>query len=268
MRIRIAPMANAADRSASILPMPASRHARQLALPGFGAAAQAMLGRSRFLIVGVGGLGAAAAHYLAAAGAGGLTLNDFDRVDETNLQRQPLYKESDLGSPKVQAAARALAALDPRVALTLRAERLSGAELQAEVRAATVVLDCSDNFGTRFAVNAATVAAGVPLVSAAAAGWDGLLAAFDPRAAASPCYACAFAEADETLGDCASRGILGPLAGAIGTLAAVEAIKLATGCGEPLVGRLLRCDALQTRFHESRLLRDPACPICSQKEPR
>jgi molybdopterin-synthase adenylyltransferase len=242
--------------------MSSPRHARHLALPGFGADAQAALGRSRFLIVGIGGLGAAAAQYLVAAGAGALTLNDFDRVDETNLQRQPLYKESDLGSPKVQAAARALAALDPGVALTLREARLGGEALLAEVRAATVVLDCSDNFGTRFAVNAACVAAKVPLVSAAAVGWDGLLAAFDAREALSPCYACAFAEDDETLGDCASGGILGPLAGAIGTLAAVEAIKLATSSGEPLVGRLLRCDALRTRFQESRVLRDPACPVC------
>lgn len=253
-------MAAAPDRPPTV-----PRHARQLVLPGFGAAAQAVLGRSRFLIVGVGGLGAAAAQYLAAAGAGALTLNDFDRVDETNLQRQPLYKESDLGQPKVQAAARALSALDPRVKLTLRETRLSGDALLAEVRAASVVLDCSDNFGTRFAVNAAAVVARVPLVSAAAAGWDGLLAAFDPRDAASPCYACAFAEDDETLGDCATRGILGPLAGAIGTLAAVEAIKLATGTGLPLVGRLLRCDARMLHFHESRLERDPNCPVCGAR---
>ena len=130
------------------------------------------------------------------------------------------------------------------------------------MRLARVVLDCSDNFGTRFAVNAACVATRVPLVSAAAAGWDGLLAAFDARDSMSPCYACAFAEDDETLGDCATRGILGPLAGAIGSLAAVEAIKLATGCGTPLVGRVLRCDARASRCHESRLMRDPACPVC------
>ena len=260
-------MATAADTTAGTT-SPSPRHARQLALDGFGPAAQAALGRSRFLIVGLGGLGAAAAQYLAAAGAGSLTLNDFDRVDETNLQRQPLYKESDLGQPKVQAAARALGALDPGVALTLIEARLTDSALQDEAQRASVVLDCSDNFGTRFAVNAACVAARVPLVSAAAAGWDGLLAAFDPRRAESPCYACAFAEADETLGDCATRGILGPLAGAIGTLAAVEAIKLATGCGEPLVGRVLRCEARTLRFHESRLTRDPACPVCGPRDRR
>lgn len=244
---------------------PIARHARHLALEGFGPTAQATLGRSRFLIIGVGGLGSAAAQYLVAAGAGGITLNDFDRVDETNLQRQPLYKESDIRQPKVWAAARTLVGLDARVEFRLREARLEGEALLAEVRDATLVLDCSDNFGTRFAVNAATVAAGVPLVSAAAAGWEGLLAAFDPRDATSPCYACAFAEADESLGDCATRGILGPLAGVIGTLAAVEAIKLVTGCGEPLVGRLLRCDALRTRLQESRVLRDPACPVCAPK---
>jgi molybdopterin/thiamine biosynthesis adenylyltransferase len=243
------------------------RHARHLALPGFGADAQATLAASRVLIVGLGGLGAAAAQYLAAAGAGTLVLNDFDRVDATNLQRQPLYKESDLGQPKVQAAARALSQLDRNVALELRDARLEGAALAAEVAAASVVLDCSDNFGTRFAVNRAAVTAKVPLVSAAAAGWDGLLAAFDPRIATSPCYACAFAEDDETLGDCAQQGILGPLAGAIGTLAAVEAVKLATGCGTTLVGRLLRCDALRTSFRESLVRRDPACPVCGSIRP-
>lgn len=242
---------------------PDLRHARHLALDGFGPEAQAALARSRFLIVGLGGLGAAAAQYLAAAGAGTLVLNDFDRVDATNLQRQPLYKESDLGQPKVRAALRALAALDPAVTLVGRDARLDPAALAAEAQAADVVLDCSDNFGTRFAVNAAAVAAGKPLVSAAAAGWDGMLACFDPRDALSPCYACAFAEDDETLGDCATRGILGPLAGAIGTLAAVEAIKLATGAGSALTGRLLRCDARGARFQESRVLRDPGCPVCS-----
>jgi len=238
------------------------RHARQLALDGFGPAAQAALGASRLLIVGLGGLGAAAAQYLAAAGAGTLVLNDFDRVDATNLQRQPLYREADLGTPKIEAAARALAALDSGVALERRPQRLAGAGLAHEVAAATVVLDCSDNFGTRFALNAACVAARVPLVSAAAVGWDGLLACFDARDPASPCYACAFAEDDETLGDCAAHGILGPVAGVIGTLAAVEAVKLATGTGQPLVGRLLAYDARGGATRLSRLPRDPSCPTC------
>jgi molybdopterin/thiamine biosynthesis adenylyltransferase len=244
---------------------PSLRHARHLALTGFGAEAQAALGRARFLVVGLGGLGAPAATWLAAAGAGALVLNDFDRVDLTNLQRQPLYKEADLGAPKAQAAAAALAALDSGLRYEVRAERLAGAALAREVAAATVVLDCSDNFGTRFALNAACVAAGVPLVSAAAVGWNGLIAAFDPRDAASPCYACAFAEDDETLGDCATAGVFGPLTGVIGTLAATEAAKLATGRGTPLTGRLLRYDAREARFAESRLPRDPRCPVCARR---
>ena len=240
----------------------APRHARQLALAGFGPTAQAALARARILIVGLGGIGAPAAQFLAAAGAGTLVLNDFDRVDLTNLQRQPLYGERDLGRSKVASAATALAALDSGIALELRDLRLQGQALAAEVARATVVLDCSDNFGTRFAVNAACVEACVPLVSAAAVGWQGLLCCFDARAVASPCYACAFAESDETLGDCAGNGIVGPLAGVLGTLAALEALKLATGSGAPLVGRLLRFDAQRAAFAESSLMRDPACPTC------
>jgi molybdopterin/thiamine biosynthesis adenylyltransferase len=241
------------------------RHARQLALPGFGPEAQAALGRARILVIGLGGLGAPAASWLAAAGTGTLVLNDFDRVDLTNLQRQPLYKEADLGSPKATAAARALAALDPGLRYEVRPERLAGAALAAEVGAATVVLDCTDNFGSRFAINAACVAARVPLVSAAAVGWDGLIAGFDARDPASPCYACAFAEDDETLGDCATAGVFGPLTGVIGTLAAAEAAKLAVEVGTPLTGRLLRYDARATRFAESRLPRDPRCPVCGSR---
>lgn len=242
----------------------APRHARHLALPGFGPAGQAALGRARVLVVGLGGLGAPAATWLAAAGVGTLVLNDFDRVDLTNLQRQPLYKEADLGQPKAAVAARALAALDSGLVFEVRDARLAGNELAREVAAATVVLDCSDNFGTRFAVNAACVAARVPLVSAAAVAWDGLIAAFDARDATSPCYACVFAESDETLGDCATAGVFGPLTGVIGTLAAVEAAKLASGCGTGLTGRLLRYDSRAGRFAESKLPRDPHCPVCAR----
>lgn len=242
--------------------MPPQRHARHLSLPGFGPLAQSALARARFLVVGLGGLGGPAATWLAAAGAGTLVLNDFDRVDLTNLQRQPLYGEADLGARKAVAAARALGRLDAALRLEVRDSRLEGITLSREVAAASVVLDCSDNFGTRYALNAACVAAGVPLVSAAAVGWQGLLAAFDARRSDSPCYACAFAEHDETATDCASGGVFGPLTGVIGTLAAVEAAKLATGVGVPLVGRLLRYDARAASFSTASLVRDPLCPTC------
>lgn len=238
------------------------RHARHLALPGFGPEAQAALARARFLVVGLGGLGGPAATWLAAAGAGTLVLNDFDRVDLSNLQRQPLYGEADLGARKAVAAARALGRLDTSLQLEVRDARLEGSALSREVAAASVVLDCSDNFGTRYALNAACIAAGVPLVSAAAVGWQGLLTAFDARRSDSPCYACAFAETDETPADCTSGGVFGPMTGAIGTLAAVEAAKLATGTGEPLVGRLLRYDARAATFSIATLVRDPHCPTC------
>ncbi|HET7370812.1 MAG TPA: HesA/MoeB/ThiF family protein, partial [Gammaproteobacteria bacterium] len=175
------------------------RYARHFSLPGFGAEQQARLEEARVLIVGLGGLGSPAAHYLAAAGVGTLVLNDFDSVDLTNLQRQSLYAETDVGVSKAEAASARLTNVNSTVGLIPLAERLQDDALARQVEAADLVVDAMDNFGSRFALNAACVAAKKPLVSGAAIRYDGQLAVFDSSVADSPCYACLYSEADEGL---------------------------------------------------------------------
>lgn len=238
------------------------RYSRHLTLPGFGAAGQEKLARARVLLVGLGGLGSPAAMYLAAAGIGKLLLNDFDHVDISNLQRQILYTSADAGAAKPTAAAVTLHALNPDCRLELLDRRLDEKELESVVQNVDVVLDGSDNFGTRFAVNAACVRACRPLVSGAAIRYQGQLTVCDARVSSSPCYACLYPEGAEALEDCRSNGILAPLAGVIGCLMAVETIKIITGIGHPLVGRLWRLDARTSEASISQLKRDPACPVC------
>ena len=241
------------------------RYSRHLALPDFGAAAQHRLARASVLLVGLGGLGSPAALYLASAGIGRLLLNDFDSVDLSNLQRQVLYRGTDVGKPKTAAAAESLGSLNPGCTLERLEGRLDIAALAEVTGRCDLVLDGSDNFGTRFAVNQACVAAGKPLVSGAALRYAGQLAVFDPRDAASPCYTCLYPEGGEELEDCRQNGVLAPLTGVIGSLMAVEALKLLTGVGMPLTGRLLRYDALTGEMHYTRLKRDPACPVCGKR---
>ncbi len=241
------------------------RYSRHLVLPDFGAAGQEKLSAATVLLVGLGGLGSPAALYLAAAGVGRLLLNDFDRVDLSNLQRQLLYTEADLGTAKTTAAAAALNALNPDCKLEALDGRLDAAALAATVQRADVVLDGSDNFGTRFAVNRACVTAKTPLVSGAAIRYEGQLAVFDPRDAASPCYACLYEEGSEELENCRQNGVLAPLTGVIGSLMAVEAVKLITGGGEPLLSRLLRYDARSGELRYTHFEKDPACPVCSRR---
>lgn len=238
------------------------RYSRHLALADFGAAGQDRLARSRVLIVGLGGLGSPAALYLAAAGVGTLVLNDFDRVDLSNLQRQILYANADIGTAKTTAAAGTLNARNPDCRLELLDRRLDETELRATIKNVNVVLDGSDNFGTRFAVNAACVGARKPLISGAAIRYQGQLTVFDARNSSSPCYACLYPEGDEELENCRSNGILAPIVGVTGSLMAVEAIKLIAGIGQPLIGRLWRLDAVTSESFISRLQRDPACPVC------
>ena len=244
---------------------PMLRYSRHLVLPAFGAAGQEKLGAAAVLLVGLGGLGSPAALYLAAAGVGRLLLNDFDRVDLSNLQRQLLYTEADLGTAKTTAAAAALSALNPDCKLEALDGRLDETALAAAVQRADVVLDGSDNFGTRFAVNRACVAAKTPLVSGAAIRYEGQLAVFDPRKTASPCYACLYEESSEELENCRQNGVLAPLTGVIGSLMAVEALKLITGSGEPLLGRLLRYDARSGELRYTSFDKDPACPVCNPR---
>jgi adenylyltransferase/sulfurtransferase len=240
------------------------RYSRHILLDEFGPDAQARFGAAHVLIVGVGGLGTPAAQFLVAAGVGTLTLCDGDSVDLTNLQRQILYATGDVGARKVDAAAARLSSVNPHVNIVRVDRRVDGADLDALVAAATVVLDCSDNFATRHAVNRASVACGVPLVSGAALRFDGQLAVFDPRDPASPCYHCLFGEGDELEETrCATMGVLAPLVGIVGAVQAAEALKIIAGAGTPLTGRLLLVDALTMQWRELRVPRDPGCPVCA-----
>ena len=240
------------------------RYSRHLALPDFGAAAQERLAAASVLLVGLGGLGSPAALYLAAAGVGALLLSDFDRVDLSNLQRQVLYGETAVGRPKTEAAAAAVKALNPSCRVEALEGRLDAAGLAAALRRCDLVLDGSDNFGTRFAVNRACVEAKKPLVSGAALRYEGQLAVFDAREADSPCYACLYEEGGEGLEDCQRNGVLSPLTGVIGSLMSVEALKLLTRVGAPLTGRLLRYDARSGGMQSSLVRKDPACPVCGK----
>lgn len=246
---------------------PDLRYSRHLALPDFGPHAQRKLAKSRVLIMGAGGLGSPALMYLAAAGAGELILCDFDTVDLSNLQRQIAHTSDDLGELKVESAADTALAINPDIAVYVIDERMTDEELLEEASGADVVLDCTDNFGSRFAINAACVAAGVPLVSGAAIRYEGHLTVFEPRREESPCYACLYDEAAEGMESCRSNGILAPVVGVIGSMMAVETIKLITGIGKPITGQLHAYNALDGSWKVSRLHRDAACPVCGQRKP-
>ncbi|WP_278387227.1 molybdopterin-synthase adenylyltransferase MoeB [Pseudomonas oryzihabitans] len=241
------------------------RYSRQILLAQVDIAGQLRLKDARVLIVGLGGLGSPVALYLAAAGVGELHLADFDQVDLSNLQRQVLHDESRIGQGKVDSALQRLAALNPEVRLVPLREALDADSLAARIAAVDLVLDCSDNFTTRAAVNAACVAAGRPLVSGAAIRLEGQLSVFDPRRADSPCYHCLYGEGSEAELSCSEAGVLGPVVGLVGSLQALEALKLLAGFGEPLVGRLLLVDAAGSRFRELRVKRDPGCPVCGAR---
>ena len=241
------------------------RYSRHLALPDFGAAGQEKLARAGVLLVGLGGLGSPAVMYLASAGIGRLVLNDFDKVDMSNLQRQLLYRDSDLGHAKVAAAAAVVRAINPACELETVDGRLDDEQLAEFIASVDLVVDGSDNFGTRFAVNAACVNARKPLVSGAAIRYEGQLTVFDSRDPASPCYACLYQEGGEELENCRQNGVLAPLTGVIGSMMAAEAMKVITGVGTPLVGRLLLLDGFKGEMRYTKLNRDPACPVCSQR---
>jgi adenylyltransferase/sulfurtransferase len=242
------------------------RYSRHLLLNEFSEEAQQRLCDSRALIVGAGGLGSPAALYLAAAGVGTIVLADGDSVDLTNLQRQILHGEASVGRAKAESGREALARLNSDVRVEPVVMRLEGPALEREVRRADVVLDCSDNFATRHAINRACVAQQKPLVSGAAVRFDGQLTVFDLRRDDSPCYECLFpegAELEETR--CAVMGVFAPLTGVVGTLQAAESLKLLTGIGDTLAGRLVLFDALSTEWRTVRLQRDLQCSVCGER---
>jgi molybdopterin-synthase adenylyltransferase len=239
------------------------RYSRHILLPELGPDAQEKFSSAHALLIGMGGLGAPAAHFLAAAGVGRLTVCDADRVDLTNLQRQLLYATADVGMAKVDAAAARLSAVNPEVDVVRIPQRVEATELAPLVAAADVVLDCTDNFTTRHAINRACVAARKPLVSGAALRFDGQIAVFDVRDPASPCYHCLFGEGDEIEETrCATMGVFAPLVGIVGATQAAEALKLIAGVGATLAGRLLLLDALAMQWREVRVPRDVKCPVC------
>ncbi len=242
------------------------RYSRHILLPEIGIEGQQRLLDAHALLIGAGGLGSPAAMYLAAAGIGTLTLCDGDSVDLTNLQRQIVHREAAVGEKKVDSARATLLGLNPGIRINAVAERVSGDRLQALVDAADVVLDGCDNFETRHAVNRACVRAGKPLVSGAGIRFDGQLAVFDLRRADSPCYACLFPEGGEMEEmRCAVMGVFAPLVGIIGAMQAAEALKLVTGAGETMTGRLLLLDALTMDLRTVSLGRDPACAVCGTR---
>ena len=247
------------------------RYSRHILLNEIGVEGQEKIRGAHMLVIGAGGLGSPAAYYLASAGVASIVLADGDTVDLTNLQRQILHTTERVGTPKAESGRVALHAINPQVEVIPIARRVDAAALDELVRHATVVLDCSDNFVTRHAINSACVAHRKPLVSGAAIRFDGQLAVFDLRQNDSPCYACLFPPAHgESAGEnededelCSIMGVFAPLTGIIGTMQAAEALKLAADIGESLHGRLLMLDALTMRWHSVRITRDPACAVCS-----
>lgn len=238
------------------------RYSRQILLPELDVAGQDKLLNARVLIVGMGGLGSPVAMYLAAAGVGSLTIADFDQVELSNLQRQIIHGNDRLGMSKVDSAVHTLTALNPDTRVVPIEGRLNESTLQAAARSVDLVVDCSDNFTTRFSINRACWRSGVPLVSGAAIRLEGQIAVFDPRSESSPCYQCLYKEVDDEQLSCAQSGVLAPLVGIIGSIQALEAIKLLAGFGESLAGRLQILDAKTMRWRELKLPKDPECSVC------
>ena len=249
----------------------ADRYSRHLRLPEVGVEGQRRLARAQVLMVGAGGLGAPAAYYLAAAGVGTLRIADDDVVERSNLQRQVLHREATIGVAKVESAAAALQALNPRVQVDARFERITSANVEAMLEGVDVVLDGADNFPARYLLNDACVKLGVPLVYGAVHRFAGQVSVFDAgrQRGVAPCYRCLFPEPPppEAAPNCSEAGVLGVLPGVVGLLQATEVLKLLLGIGTPLTGRLLHFDALGMRFRETALAPDPDCAVCAPGRP-
>jgi adenylyltransferase/sulfurtransferase len=240
------------------------RYSRQILLPQVDIEGQQKLLHTKVLIIGAGGLGCPAAMYLAAAGIGQITLYDDDKVDLSNLQRQIAHTTVDIGMEKVFSTRETLKNINPDTKVVAHAMRLAGERLEKEIEAAELVLDCSDNFTTRFAINSACVRQRTPLVSGAAIRFEGQVAVFTPGKNNSPCYNCLYQNEGEELQNCATHGVIAPITGIIGSIQALEAIKLSLNIGENLVGRLLLLDGLTMEWNTMRLQKNPACPSCGK----
>lgn len=241
------------------------RYSRQIMLPAFDIAGQSRLATSRVLVLGMGGLGSPIALYLAAAGVGTLHLVDFDEVDLSNLQRQVAHTMSTLGDKKVDSAKKAIAQLNPGIEVIAQADQLEGAALLEAVSQADVVIDATDNFAARFAINRACVASMTPLVSGAAIRMEGQVSVFDAGVDDSPCYQCLYSDISEEQLTCSEAGVMAPLVGIIGSVQAMEAVKLISSTGRPLIGRLLILDAMTMDWRTMKLKKDPECRVCSKQ---
>jgi len=245
------------------------RYSRHILLPELGIEGQERLLASRALLIGAGGLGSPAALYLASAGVGRITICDGDAVDLTNLQRQIVHRTESIGQPKVESARATLRSINPEVEIVTVPERVSESRIAELTAGVDVVLDGSDNFETRHAVNRACVRHRKPLVSGAAVRFDGQIAVFDMRQPDAPCYACLFPEAgDQEDVRCAVMGVFAPITGIVGTIQAAEALKLLAGTGDALTGRLLLIDALAMQLRTIKFRKDTGCAVCGPRQQR
>lgn len=242
------------------------RYSRHILLDEIGIEGQNRILAAHALVIGAGGLGSPAALFLGSAGVGQITLVDDDVVDLTNLQRQIAHTHARVGEPKVTSAAAAVQAINPEVHITCVPTRAGPEQLDALVAQATVVLDCTDNYATRQAINAACVRHGIPLVVGAAIRFDGQITVVDPRVPDAPCYACIFPpDADFEEVQCSTMGVFAPVVGIIGSMQAAEALKLISGAGPSLAKRLLILDARNMEWSSLQVRRDPGCPVCAEK---
>lgn len=242
---------------------PENRYSRHTSLEQIGESGQQRIADSHALIVGLGGLGSPAALYLAAAGVGTLSFADFDTVEVSNLQRQIAHTSARVGQLKTDSAKEACLQINSDCHIETLNYALEAEELDKIIPDCTVVLDCSDNFPTRFAINEVCVRYKVPLVSGAAIRFDGQISVFDSRQPDSPCYRCLYTDGDNSVDTCAQAGILGPVVGMVGCVQAIEAVKLMCGIGDSLAGRLVLFDGLSMEWNEIQLRKNPACPVCN-----
>jgi len=240
------------------------RYSRQIMLPQVDIEGQKKLLTASVLIVGAGGLGSPASIYLTAAGIGQITIYDDDKVDLSNLQRQITHHTHDIGTDKVISTQQTLKNLNPEVKVIAVKQRLAGELLEKEVKNADIVLDCCDNFTTRFAVNTACVKHKTPLVSGAAIRFEGQISVFTPGINNSPCYNCLYTDNGEEMQNCATNGVIAPITGIVGSIQAMEAIKLILNIGDTLTGRLLLLDGLSMQWNEMKLRKNNACPTCKE----
>ena len=239
------------------------RYSRQIKLPRVGLEGQQKLVDARALIIGMGGLGSPVSMYLAAAGVGQLAISDFDRVDVSNLQRQIVHGEDSLGDSKASSARKRLAQINPHVRVDVFDYELDGDELQQEVERADVIVDCTDNFTSRFELNRLSLVTTTPLVSAAAIRWEAQLSTFDPRESGGPCYQCLYPDPSVEAATCAAEGVMAPLVGIAGSIQAMETIKVLLDLEGTLKGRLLLVDTFSMEFSTLQLPKNPACPACA-----